>query len=135
MTNIGPLPVNYKWSFVIDENTVVERLITNKYMQKSLIYSGDTDAKPIENEEIITEVVKEENNEEAIDENKDNNNIDNPPDTLVSNSESEMAIAMNPNKDLIAKGLNQKLEQLVVQDALAELPSYEEVIRFFNHFN
>ena len=128
MANIGPLPVNYKWSFVIDENTVIERINGSKFLQKSLIYAGETDEKPIENEEIVTEVAINKNGEreQEFDENKEENR----PETQGTNTESDMAIVINQNKDISKKNFNQKLDQLVGQDNLADLPSYEEVITF-----
>jgi hypothetical protein len=122
MANIGPLPVNYKWSFVIDESTVIERINGNKFIQKSIIYAEE---KPIENDEIITEVISNENAEKDVVKNKEE---EIRPETQGTNTESDMAININQTKEVSKKNFNQKLEHLVSHDNLADLPSYEEVI-------
>jgi hypothetical protein len=122
MANIGPLPVNYKWSCVIDESTVIERINGNKFIQKSIIYAEE---KPIENDEIITEVISNENAEKDVVKNKEE---EIRPETQGTNTESDMAININQTKEVSKKNFNQKLEHLVSHDNLADLPSYEEVI-------
>ncbi len=123
MSNIGPLPVNYRWSFVVDENTLVERINPSKFMQKSILYSDDDDIKPIE-EDVLVEEADDVPKIEII---KDDQN-----ETLVSNSASDILLLINQQQqpNTSRKLLNQKLEQLVQQDNVAELPSYEEVLKF-----
>ena len=140
MVNIGPLPVNYKWSFIIDENTIIEHFNAIKFTQKATLPSAENEIKPCENLELETDLVT--NNDEIILNNdilikKEENsksdkatNIDaTMHETLVSNSASDIMLVINQqNRDIVKKNLNQKLEKLILENNPLELPSYEEVI-------
>lgn len=43
MTNIGPIAVNYKWNFQLDDKTIIERLISSSNIEPNIVIQNSDD--------------------------------------------------------------------------------------------
>jgi hypothetical protein len=141
MTNIGPLVVNYKWSFIIDHHTLIEKSNKNPALKaikepvdvttKSLSDSRKDDVdlpigqpSPDEVGSMDMAVV------DLTNENHQQTNDEDPTKVVLEN----IPIHMDLTTVDIKQPINEKLDALLQQDTELNLPSYEEASTISNDF-
>jgi hydrocephalus-inducing protein len=136
MTNIGPLIVNYKWSFIIDHNTLIEKSGKNGKMTvkehdlKSMTNVKKEDTDPLLRQpsvdapslDMAVVDLIESNNQMSVDKAYKSEDDEAAAAKVLEN----IPIHTDLSNLEIKQPINEKLESLLQQESELSLPSYEE---------
>ena len=126
MTNIGPIEVIYKWSFLVDSDTIIERMNTTdkSFLNSINVQSGEIEADG-KVKMVIPSIEVTEMNANSVE--NLNEKLRDEMDRELSMNEVEEKVTENDGEKEAAK-----FEQIVKSDEDEMLPNYEDVVlKFF----